>query len=239
MIGGRRAAAMPALECPEESCFEHLEEQGQAGAAMAESRDDRGPAEIRPFRDTTRNLVEAIWADEWPRNGGIVDFGLRTQAHYESLYYGVREGQITPGQLDAALGQGEALTAPARAARSNPHRDIRFRTDWDDLPPEQEADADGRPKRRGTAPLPGQRRPRPGRGRTGGAWAGSRRWPREVGAGDHRIRGRRPRDPCGGGPDRAALRRPHRAAAPAGGEARGGQGVLHRGAGRTGGVPWT
>jgi hypothetical protein len=39
-----------------------------------------------PLRDTIRNLIEAIWADEWPRNGAIVDFGLRSQAHFESIY---------------------------------------------------------------------------------------------------------------------------------------------------------
>ena len=95
---------------------------------MTESRDGRGRAEIRPLRDTTRNLVEAIWADEWPRNGALVDFGLKTQAHYEAIYYGVRERQITPGQLDAALGKGEALTALARGPEQSaskhriPHR---------------------------------------------------------------------------------------------------------------------
>ena len=45
--------------------------------------------------------------------------------------------------MDAALGKGEQLTALARAARSNPHKDIAFRTDWDDLRPEPEHDADG------------------------------------------------------------------------------------------------
>lgn len=85
------------------------------------------------LKDTTRNLIEAIWADEWPRYGAIVDFGLRSQAHFEAIYYGVRDGQITPEELDAALGQGEALTALARSARSNPHRGIAFWTDWDDL----------------------------------------------------------------------------------------------------------
>jgi hypothetical protein len=33
---------------------------------------------------------------------------------------------------------GAALTALARAARSNPHRSIVFRTDWDDLGEEDE-----------------------------------------------------------------------------------------------------
>jgi hypothetical protein len=97
------------------------------------------------LRDTTRNLIEAIWADEWPRNGAIVDFGLRTQRHYEAIYYSLRAGQITPEQLDAALGQGKALTALARSARSNPHREIVFHTDWDDLREEDGPDGDGAP----------------------------------------------------------------------------------------------
>src|SRR4051794_29750969 len=90
-------------------------------------------ARARLLRDTTRNLLEAVWADEWPRDGAVVDFGLRSQAHYEALYYGIRDGQIGPEALDAALGKGEQLTALARSARSNPHRGIEFRTDWDDL----------------------------------------------------------------------------------------------------------
>lgn len=87
------------------------------------------------IRDTTLNLVESIWLDVWPRAGAIVDFGLNSQAHYEALYYPVREGEITPEALDAALGKGEKLTALARAAPSNPHREITFRTSWDELMP--------------------------------------------------------------------------------------------------------
>jgi hypothetical protein len=102
-----------------------------------------------PLRDTTRNLIEAIWADEWPRNGAIVDLGLRSQAHFEAIYYGVRDGQITPEQLDAALGQGKALTALARSARSNPHREIAFRTDWDDLREEDGLEGDDAADREG------------------------------------------------------------------------------------------
>jgi hypothetical protein len=94
-----------------------------------------------PVRDTTRNLVEAITLDVWPRDGAIVDFGLKSQEHYEALYYPVREGEISPEALDAALGDGEKLTALARSARSNPHKDIAFRTDWDDLRPEPETPA--------------------------------------------------------------------------------------------------
>jgi hypothetical protein len=95
-------------------------------------------ATMTEIRNTKRNLVEAIWAVEWPRRGAVVDFGLASQAHYEALYYGVRDGQITPGQLDAALRRGEALTVLARSARRNPHRHIVFRTDWDAIREEDE-----------------------------------------------------------------------------------------------------
>ena len=47
-------------------------------------------ARARLLRNTTRNLLEAIWADEWPRNAAVIDFGLRSQEHYEALYYGIR-----------------------------------------------------------------------------------------------------------------------------------------------------
>ena len=99
-----------------------------------------------PVRDTTRNLVESIMFDVWPRRGAIVDFGLKSQEHYEALYYPIREGEITPEQLDAALGKGDALTALARSARTNPHKEIAFRTDWDDLRAEPD-DASPEPAR--------------------------------------------------------------------------------------------
>jgi hypothetical protein len=86
-----------------------------------------------PLRDATRNLVEAIRADEWPGNAAVIDFGLDSRRHYEALYYPVRAGEITPGQLDAAWGDGAKLTALARAARSNPHPDVVFHTSWDGL----------------------------------------------------------------------------------------------------------
>jgi hypothetical protein len=92
------------------------------------------------LHDTTRNLLEAVWADEWPRNGAVIDFGLRSQEHYEALYYGIRDGELRPEALDAALGKGVELTALARSARSNPHRNIVYRTDWDGLRDEDERD---------------------------------------------------------------------------------------------------
>ena len=100
--------------------------------------DDRA----RRLNNRTRNLLEAIWADEWPRSAAVVDFGLRSQEHYEALYYGVRSREIGPQALDAALGRGRELTALARSARSNPHRGIVFCTDWDELLDRPVADHD-------------------------------------------------------------------------------------------------
>ncbi len=141
----RAQQAIPANENDAESA---------RSSAMTDSRDDRpvdghvanfrggdveppGGEGVSPaVHDTTRNLVESIMLDMWPRRGAIVDFGLKSQEHYEALYYPIREGEITPEQLDAALGKGDALTALARSARSNPHGEVTFRTDWDELPPE-------------------------------------------------------------------------------------------------------
>ncbi len=126
----------------EDIAFDRMEPADPAVAQALFDRSREGAAPP-PVRDTTRNLVEAILLDAWPRRGAIVDFGLKSLEHYEALYYPVREGEITPEQLDAALGKGEKLTALVRSARSNPHRDIEFDTDWDHLLPEPEHDAKG------------------------------------------------------------------------------------------------
>jgi hypothetical protein len=83
------------------------------------------------IRPVTRNLVESILQDGWPRPAAVVDFGLDTQAHYEAIYYPVRAGELSAEALDAALGDGPALTALVNAARSNPHQGIVFRTAYD------------------------------------------------------------------------------------------------------------
>jgi hypothetical protein len=84
-------------------------------------------------RDTTKNLIGSILLDAWPRVGAIVDFGIDSQLHYEALYYPIRNAEIAPVVLDAAMGHGEKLTELTRTAHSNPHKDIRFHTAWDDL----------------------------------------------------------------------------------------------------------
>jgi hypothetical protein len=89
--------------------------------------------QLTKARPTTRNLIEAVMLDTWPRAAAVVDFGLDSQTHYESLYYPIRNEEIPPAVLDAAMGQGEKLTELARNAPSNPHKNIMFHTSWDEL----------------------------------------------------------------------------------------------------------
>jgi hypothetical protein len=89
--------------------------------------------QIDHARDTTGSLLNAVWADEWPSPAAVVDFGLDSQRHYEALYYAIKNGEIEPALLDAAMGYGEKLTQLTRDAPSNPHKDISFHTAWDDL----------------------------------------------------------------------------------------------------------
>jgi hypothetical protein len=84
-------------------------------------------------RPVTRNLISSILLDEWPNQAAIVDFGLDSQEHYEALYHPIREHEIMPKELDDALGHGEKLTALARNAPSNRHKDITFHTSWDGI----------------------------------------------------------------------------------------------------------
>ena len=88
--------------------------------------------QLGKVRPVTRNLVESVMLDAWPRNAAIVDFGIDSQKHYEALYYPIRKGEIMPGQLDLALGNGPMLTELTRNAPSNPHREVEFHgaLDW-------------------------------------------------------------------------------------------------------------
>jgi hypothetical protein len=86
-------------------------------------------AQVRPV---TRQLIESVLLDAWPSHPAvIVDFGLDSQEHYEALYYPIRNREILPQALDEALGHGEKLTALAKEAPSNPHKDVQFSTSWD------------------------------------------------------------------------------------------------------------
>jgi hypothetical protein len=87
--------------------------------------------QLMSVRPVTRNLVTSVLMDAWPNHAAVVDFGIDSQKHYEALYYPIREAEIMPQTLDAALGDGPTLTALARDAASNPHKDVEFHTSWD------------------------------------------------------------------------------------------------------------
>jgi hypothetical protein len=87
--------------------------------------------QLLSVRPTTRNLVTSILMDAWPSHAAVVDFGIDSQKHYEALYYPIREAEIMPKALDAALGHGQKLTAMTREAASNPHKGVQFHTSWD------------------------------------------------------------------------------------------------------------
>jgi hypothetical protein len=87
--------------------------------------------QLLSVRPVTRDLVTSILIDAWPGHAAVVDFGIDTQKHYEALYHPIREAEIMPKALDAALGDGPALTAMIRQASSNPHKDVTFSTSWD------------------------------------------------------------------------------------------------------------
>jgi hypothetical protein len=84
--------------------------------------------EVRPL---TRQLVTDVLFDQPPSFAAAVDFGIDSQRHYEALYFPIRNREITPLALDAALGDGAKLTEIVRAAPSNPHKDIAFDTSRD------------------------------------------------------------------------------------------------------------
>lgn len=76
----------------------------------------------------TNTLVTAICLDVWPNSTAtIVDFGITSQAIYEAYHKKIRSGEVTPEQLDAALGNGPELTKLM---------EIHITTLWDDTGPE-------------------------------------------------------------------------------------------------------
>jgi hypothetical protein len=87
--------------------------------------------QLLSVRPTTRNLITSILMDAWPNHAAVVDFGIESQKHYEALYFPIREAEIMPKALDAALGDGPKLTELVRESESNPHKDVEFYTSWD------------------------------------------------------------------------------------------------------------
>jgi hypothetical protein len=61
----------------------------------------------------------------------VIDFGIESANHFGALQHAVCEDEVTPEQLDQALGHGAALTALIRP--ENPYYGVVFKTVWDVL----------------------------------------------------------------------------------------------------------
>jgi len=88
------------------------------------------------IRPVTEALCRALALDTWPSNAACIDFGIRTEQHLGALQYALVNGEVSPEQLDEALGKGESLQA--LISPRNPYRNVAFRTAWDDLDVEPE-----------------------------------------------------------------------------------------------------
>ncbi len=66
---------------------------------------------MKTVRDMTSRAFEALMLDLPLGPAATVDFGVEDDDHYAALQRGVRTGRITLEALDAALGDGKALTA--------------------------------------------------------------------------------------------------------------------------------
>jgi hypothetical protein len=62
------------------------------------------------IRPVTQDCFNSMMMDEWPHTAAVVDFGLRSQAHYEGLYYPIRDGRLKIQELESVLGNGPAIT---------------------------------------------------------------------------------------------------------------------------------
>lgn len=96
------------------------------------STSDR-PARNRrlPPHPVTRSLTRAIRENVWPGPAAAEAFGLKTIKHAEALYAAVRSGEVTEDELDAALGDGPAITRLVTRSAANPHKAIEFVTGWE------------------------------------------------------------------------------------------------------------
>jgi hypothetical protein len=95
-------------------------------------------------RPTTRSLVMSMLMNSWPSAAAVADFGIDSQKHYEALCRPIQEAEIMPQALDAAIRDGEKLTALTKNAASNPYPNVTFRTSRDAAPESGRQDALGK-----------------------------------------------------------------------------------------------
>lgn len=81
-----------------------------------------------------RPLTEKLWTaaalDLFPDgNAIIVDFGIASTEHFGALQHAIRHGHVTKEKLDAAMGDGPALTRIC-STPCNPYRAVTFESAW-------------------------------------------------------------------------------------------------------------
>jgi hypothetical protein len=91
--------------------------------------------DLNKVRPVTRSLIEAMVFYVIPPNAATCDFGIKSQQHYEAIYYPLWKNEISYAELDAAYGNGPKLTELLNSAASNPHKGIVFETPWDNILP--------------------------------------------------------------------------------------------------------
>lgn len=91
------------------------------------------------MRPLTEQLIRCATLDEMPDTACKVDFGIEPPNEVEkfgALQYAIRRGLVTEEELDAALGDGKALTEIVNRG-DNPYA-CEIKTAWDDMVPAED-----------------------------------------------------------------------------------------------------
>lgn len=91
-------------------------------------------------RPVTENLIRSITSGMPLTPATVCDYGLNSRQHFEAIAIPYRKGEVTPDQLDEALGNGPRLTTLVNSVASNPHKGIIFETAWDSLEDDEDED---------------------------------------------------------------------------------------------------
>ncbi len=78
------------------------------------------------------NLWRCLVDLKQPSPAAVVDFGIRSRAHFDALRHAVRQG-ISAYELDRVLGDGPAITQLVNGIPEQPELGIQFHTEYDDV----------------------------------------------------------------------------------------------------------
>jgi hypothetical protein len=103
-------------------------------AIRPKTTDSGPPPNLKPcdgqIRPLTQQLIHSAIFDTWPGNAAVLDFGIDSDRHLGALHHAIRHGEVSPQELDAAMGSGAKLTEIVRRGK-NPYCDVTFKTSWD------------------------------------------------------------------------------------------------------------